>query len=159
MKTQISIMGLTLFYMLWSQIGLITQPDPENDSESGDEDDTESTPAQASTPAAPAVQDQERLQNAITIIHKGSYIAKFEVRYSQNGQEKVIEIGNKNMSYREVFIIPFGASNIQIKAWAMTGLVWAPWGQIYDMVLQPGDLNKCYTCTGTTLDRHWNNDC
>ncbi len=165
MNTQISIIGLTLFSIMCAQVGLMTQPDPETGDENEIENENNAEPtstpeAPATTPAAPVVQSQPKnLSNQIVIRNEGYYIGKFEIRYWYNGGEQLIQTGDKTIHYREVFEIPVGASNIQIKAWAATGLVWQPWGQIFDMALQPNDLNKCYTVKGTTLSRSWDNTC
>ncbi len=171
MNTQFSIIGLTLFSIIWAQVGLIIPPDPDtgDENEPGDENETENennaeptpTPeAPATIPAAPVVQSQPKnLSNKIVIRNEGFYIAKFEIRYWNSGAEQLIQTGDKKIHYREVFEIPAGASNIQIKAWAATGLVWSPWGQIFDLALQSNDLNKCYTVKGTTLSRSWDNTC
>jgi thiol-activated cytolysin len=96
--------------------------------------------------------------------HSGAYVAKFEVdwvepdergNYTQN---KVWESGEKTAGYSEQLDLPGDAQGVRLRAWAATGLVWDPWGQIIDVTLDGPD-NKCYRVTGTTLNRSWDNNC
>jgi len=50
--------------------------------------------------------------------------------------------------------MPGDARDVKIEAWAATGLVWDPWGEI--MSLSVGGPNqKTYKVTGTTLNRSY----
>ena len=91
--------------------------------------------------------------------HSGGYVAKYEITYNENGVDTKIETGNKTAGYSETFYFPGDATNIKLKGWAMTGLAWDPWGEIYNKSMEPADWYKCYKNVGTTLNRGWNNDC
>ena len=94
--------------------------------------------------------------------HAGGYVAKFEIEWTEpdaNGDYNVVKhwaSGEKTAGYSESVDIPADSKNVHLKAWAMTGLVWDPWGEILNIVVEGPD-NKTYRVTGTTLDRHWDN--
>ena len=95
----------------------------------------------------------------IKIVHDGWYIAKYEIKYSEDGVEKKIERSSKTKGYSETFNFPCTVKNINLAGWAATGLVWEPWGEIYNKTLDSSNWNKCYKNTGTMLNRNWNNEC
>jgi thiol-activated cytolysin len=92
--------------------------------------------------------------------HAGGYVAKFEIDWGAmpkaTTQNRQWTSGEKTAGYSESIDIPGDAKNVHLKAWAMTGLVWDPWGEILNIVVDGPD-NKTYRVTGTTLDRHWDN--
>ena len=94
--------------------------------------------------------------------HAGAYVAKFEIDWVEpdaNGDYTINrqwESGEKTSGYSESIELPGDAKNVHLKAWAETGLVWDPWGEILNKVIDGPD-NKNYRVTGTTLDRHWDN--
>jgi len=94
--------------------------------------------------------------------HAGGYVAKFEIDWVEPDAEGNYTVnrqwtsGEKTAGYSESIDIPGDAKNVHLKAWAMTGLVWDPWGEILNIVVDGPD-NKTYRVTGTTLDRHWDN--
>lgn len=98
---------------------------------------------------------------SIKLIHSGAYVAKYEIKYNNAGEEKKIETGNQTAGWSQTFYFPGDATNVRLSGWAMTGLVWAPWGEIYNKILTPEELkNKCITNTGTTLNRNFSvGDC
>jgi hypothetical protein len=110
----------------------------------------------------PTIQQKDTIiekDNFLNIIHQGFYIAKYEMTYKENGVERKIEIGGKTRSFKTTFNLSNTATDIKLKAWAMTGPVWTPWGEIYLLDLQKTDLNRCYRNTGTTLNRQWDHNC
>ncbi len=92
--------------------------------------------------------------------HSGAYVAKFEAdwvepdSYGNYSQNRIWESGQKTVGYTHQVDLPGDAQGIRLKAWAATGLVWDPWGEIMNVALSGPD-NKCYRVTGTTLDRGW----
>ena len=102
---------------------------------------------------------QDSCTQFIKLNHTGYYIAKYEINYTVNDEVKTILLSNKTKGYNETIIFPCRATQIKLKAWAMTGLVWEPWGEIYNKQLDSSTLNKCYNNFGTTLNRQWNNNC
>jgi hypothetical protein len=124
-------------------------PDAQSDTRAAN---TATSPA-AETPAAVTRDDARGI--SITLKHSGAYIARYEISYSEAGEEKKIEAREKTKGWTQTFVVPAGGTNIRLQAWAMTGLVWQPWGEIYNMVLQPR-TDYCYENTGTTLGRAFN---
>ena len=98
---------------------------------------------------------------SIQLIHSGAYVAKYEITYNNAGKEVKVETGNQTAGWKQTFYFPGDATNVRLGGWAMTGLVWAPWGEIYNKILTPEELkNKCITNTGTTLNRNFSvGDC
>lgn len=95
----------------------------------------------------------------IKLNHAGAYVAKYEITWNDNGQDRKIETGNKTAGWTETFYFPGDATNISVRGWAATGLVWDPWGEIYNKKMQAADMNKCLRNTGTTLGRSFDNNC
>jgi len=95
--------------------------------------------------------------------HAGAYVATFEVRWVENDEsgnptrQKKWESGKKTAGYSKQIDLPGDAHSIRLRAWADTGLVWDPWGEILNVALEGAD-NKCYRVTGTTLNRTWDNE-
>ena len=100
----------------------------------------------------------------VKFAHAGVYVAKFEVDWVEpdaNGnynQNKIWESGEKTIGYTHQVDLPGDSQGIRLKAWAATGLIWDPWGEILNVALTGPD-NKCYRVTGTTLNRGWDNNC
>ncbi len=100
----------------------------------------------------------------VKLQHSGAYVAKFEVDWVEPdaqgnyNQNKVWESGEKTAGYTHQVDLPGDAQGVRIKAWAATGLIWDPWGEIMNVALNGPD-NKCYRVTGTTLNRSWDNNC
>jgi thiol-activated cytolysin len=96
--------------------------------------------------------------------HSGGYVAKFEVTWTEADahgdftQNRHWESGKKTAGYSEQVDLPGDARNVRLKAQAATGLVWDPWGEIFNVALEGPD-NKCYRATGTTLHRTWDHSC
>ena len=96
--------------------------------------------------------------------HSGGYVAKYEVTWTEADgsgnytQNRSWESGHKTAGYSGQVDIPGDARNVRLKAWAATGLVWDPWGEIFNVALEGPD-NKCYRAKGTTLNRSWDNSC
>lgn len=128
--------------------------DPEAPDAQSDGSPASPGPQPVAATAAPAPRDEAR-EVSITLKHAGAYIAKYEISYSEAGVEKKIEASEKTRGWTQTYVVPPGGTNISLKAWAMTGLVWQPWGEIYNMVLQPR-TDYCYENTGTTLGRAFN---
>lgn len=95
----------------------------------------------------------------VKLVHAGAYVAKFTVKWSEpdaagNYSGKTWESGNKTAGYSITISMPGDARDVKIEAWAATGLVWDPWGEI--MSLSVGGPNqKTYKVTGTTLNRSY----
>jgi thiol-activated cytolysin len=97
----------------------------------------------------------------VRLVHDGGYVAKFEVTWSapdNNGSfvNKTWESGEKTAGYSYQQDLPGDAQGVRIKAWAATGLLWDPWGEIMNIALAGPD-NKTYRARGTTLNRSWDN--
>ena len=106
-----------------------------------------------------------RYPNAfVKFAHAGAYVAKFQVTWvdadAQGNyiQNKDWESGNQTAGYTHQADLPGDAQGVRLQAWAATGLVWDPWGEILNVSLDGPD-NKCYRVTGTTLNRSWDNNC
>lgn len=97
---------------------------------------------------------------SVKLAHSGAYVAKYLVSYTSNGAPIVIPHEGKTAGWTQVLNFPGDATNIRIQAWAATGLVWDPWGVIYDKYITPEELTgKCIRNHGTTLDRKWDYQC
>lgn len=96
--------------------------------------------------------------------HAGAYVAKAQVTWQEPDQhgnysvQRHWESGNKTAGWSQTLDVPGDAHGLRLKAWAATGLVWDPWGEILNIALEGPD-NKCYRFTGTTLGRSWDNNC
>lgn len=94
----------------------------------------------------------------------GGYVAKFQVTWTQadaSGNytiDKNWESGNKTAGWSQQVDVPGDARNLRLRGWAATGLVWDPWGEIFNVALEGPD-NKCYHAYGTTLNRKWDHNC
>ena len=106
-----------------------------------------------------------RYPNAfVKFAHAGAYVAKFQVTWVEADaqgnytQNKDWESGNQTAGYTRQVDLPGDAQGVRLQAWAATGLVWDPWGEILNVSLNGPD-NKCYRATGTTLNRSWDNNC
>ncbi|UPG88067.1 thiol-activated cytolysin family protein [Luteibacter aegosomaticola] len=89
--------------------------------------------------------------------HSGGYVAKAEVTWKEgdaNGNlvDRKWESGQKTAGWSYTLDVPGDAQNLRLKAWAKTGLVWDPWGEILNVALE-GPNNKTYVFRGTTLNR------
>jgi thiol-activated cytolysin len=99
----------------------------------------------------------------VKLAHSGVYVAKFEAdwvepdAYGSYNQNKVWESGQQTVGYTHQVDMPGDAQGVRLKAWAATGLIWDPWGEIMNVALTGPD-NKTYRVTGTTLDRSWHTD-
>lgn len=86
----------------------------------------------------------------------GAYVAKTEVTWreaDQHGNYTVDhkwESGQQTAGWSHTLDIPGDAHDLRLKAWAKTGLVWNPWGEIMNVALEGPD-QKCYRYKGTTL--------
>jgi thiol-activated cytolysin len=96
--------------------------------------------------------------------HDGAYVAKAEVTWVDSDQlgnplPRKWESGKKTAGWTQTVDIPGDAHGLRLKAWADTGLVWDPWGEILNIALEGPD-NKCYRFKGTTLiGRGYDNKC
>jgi thiol-activated cytolysin len=96
---------------------------------------------------------------AVKIRHSGAYVAKFSVTWDQPNAQgkpepKSWESGNKTAGYTATIPLDGDATNIRVQGWAKTGLVWDPWGEIFNEV-EAGPINRTYIAKGTTLGRKW----
>ena len=100
----------------------------------------------------------------VKFAHAGAYVARFQVTWAEADaqgnytQNKDWESGNQTAGYTHQVDLPGDAQGDELQAWAATGLVWDPWGEILNVSLDGPD-NKCYRVTGTTLNRSWDNNC
>jgi thiol-activated cytolysin len=94
----------------------------------------------------------------VRLDHAGGYVAKYEMTYDDNGAPRKVETGEKTAGWSQTFYFPGDATNVTLKGWAMTGLVWDPWGEIYNLKLGADGINKCYKNGGTTLNRNYTRD-
>lgn len=96
----------------------------------------------------------------VKVVNKGAYIARFNLTWDEPNKPNIIwDSGGKTIGFEQRIDLPGNATNIRLKIEAMTGLVWDPWGGVINKVLQPNELNRCYRAYGTTLSRHWDNNC
>ncbi|HEV2099259.1 MAG TPA: thiol-activated cytolysin family protein [Stellaceae bacterium] len=106
-----------------------------------------------------------RYPNAfVKFAHSGAYVAKFQVTWAEADAQGNYtrsmdwESGNQTVGYTHQVDLPGDAQGVRLHAWAATGLIWDPWGEILNIALDGPD-NKCYRVTGTTLNRSWDNNC
>jgi len=98
----------------------------------------------------------------VRMVHDGGYVAKFEVTWQEpditgtHVANKQWDSGEKTAGYSYQLDLPGDAQGVRVKAWAATGLVWDPWGEIMNISLNGPD-NKTYRARGTTLNRSWDN--
>lgn len=142
----------TLCMALFVQTNLFAQVVPEEEEKEEEEKTEEVSP----TPPPKVVLDE--VERYVTLIHAGAYIAKYEISYQNNGKKELIQTDNKSAGWTQTFRFPRTATDIHLIGWAMTGLMWALWGEFYNKILQPEDLNKCYRNTGTSLNRNWKSE-
>jgi len=97
--------------------------------------------------------------------HAGAYVAKAQVTWIEAdplGNYTIVkkwESGKKTAGWTQTVDIPGDAHGLRLKAWADTGLIWDPWGEILNIALEGPD-NKCYRFKGTTLiGRGYDNNC
>lgn len=96
---------------------------------------------------------------SVKIRHSGAYVAKFSVTWEQPDasgkfQSRSWESGNKTAGYTATVPLDGDVRNVRVQGWAKTGLVWDPWGEIFNDV-QAGPINRTYIAKGTTLGRKW----
>jgi len=112
-------------------------------------------------PSLPPQSDPALARKAVSFVrleHDGLYVAKFTVGWQERDEtgsyvDKSYASGEVTMGYAHQVDMAADAINLHIEAWAATGLVWDPWGQI--MSLSPSTpTNKRYRVSGTTLDCH-----
>jgi hypothetical protein len=161
MKNRISVSGFVLCLFFFLPYFAFTQ----NEETEVEEDEpielegSQNTQDQASKPDVKN-DDNASNQSFVKFNHRGAYIARYEITYQdENGKTQSIAIKDKTAGWQQTFYFNKNATQIRIKAEAMTGLVWDPWGLIYDKIIQLSELNKCYRNTGTTLNRQWDNEC
>jgi thiol-activated cytolysin len=92
----------------------------------------------------------------------GWYVGRFHMSWQTSdaqgnpGPTQEWNSGNQTAGYTQKVDLPGDASNIHIKGEAATGLVWNPWQEAMNQVVN-GVPNKWYRIYGTTLDRKWDN--
>ena len=94
----------------------------------------------------------------VTFFNMGGFEAKFELRYTYNGEEVVSETGIMRLGNKQTYNIPPYATDVWIIGKEQTGLVWEGWRTVFDLRF-PSPPNKCYKLYGTTLKPKWDNDC
>lgn len=96
----------------------------------------------------------------IKFVQEGWFLAHFELTWDEPGRPNMsLKENGKMKGWQNVAYLPGEATNIRLKIQNDTGLVWQPQREIFNKVLQPEDLNKCYRLTGTTLGSGYDNDC
>jgi Thiol-activated cytolysin beta sandwich domain len=96
----------------------------------------------------------------IKIVQDGWYNANFDVIWDEPERPNQSWKGHgKTKGWQDTVYLSGEATNIRLKMQNDTGLVWQPQREIFNRVLQPSDLNKCYRVTGTTLGSSYDNDC
>lgn len=96
----------------------------------------------------------------IKVVQDGWYVAHFELTWDEPNRPNLSrKESGKTKGWQEVFHVPGESTNIRLKMTNDTGLVWQPQREIFNKVMQPSDLNKCYRTTGTTLGSASDNDC
>jgi len=99
----------------------------------------------------------------VKLRHTGAYVARFFVDWKEkdnkgNTVDKSYRSGNKTAGWFYSVQLPGDATNVRLRAEAATGLVWDPWGEIFN-IAENGPTNKCYRAKGTTLHRRYDHDC
>ncbi len=99
----------------------------------------------------------------VKLVHGGAYVTRFFVNWKEkdnNGNyvDKSYESRNQTHGWTYSVQLPGDAIQVRIRAEAATGLVWNPWGEVFN-VLESGPTNKCYRAHGQTLNRKYNNAC
>jgi thiol-activated cytolysin len=98
----------------------------------------------------------------IGLWHDGAYVAKFHLSWQitdaqgNAGAMQEWDSGEKTVGYSQKVNLPGDASNIHITAEDATGLVWQPWNEALNVVVN-GPPNQWYRIYGTTLNPHWDN--
>ena len=96
----------------------------------------------------------------IKFVQGGWFNANFDLTWDEPGKPNLSwKEHGKTKDWQYVVNLPGEATNIRLKMQNDTGLVWQPQREIFNRVLQPSDLNKCYRLTGTTLGSGYDNDC
>ena len=95
----------------------------------------------------------------VKVQHSGGYVAKFTVTWDAPNDTGVFvaqswSSGNKTAGFSYTVGLDGDVRNVRVQAWAATGLVWDPWGEIFNDV-QGGPINRTYIAKGTTLHRSW----
>ena len=86
--------------------------------------------------------------------HSGWYVAKFYLSWTEDGKPKSWASGQKTAGYSQKIYLKNNPKNIHIVAQAKTGLIWQPWGEIWNLKY-PGPPNATFTAKGTTLNRKY----
>ena len=87
---------------------------------------------------------------AIRVHNMGGYNAGYWLNYKL-GQQTLGQELHLNLGEGHEFQIPAGATDISLVAYSYTGLVWAPWKEIYHHKMGRSMIDHCYTNWGTTL--------
>lgn len=96
----------------------------------------------------------------IKFVQDGWFNANFDITWDEPGKpNQSWKEHGKTKDWQYVVYFPGEATNIRLKMQNDTGLVWQPQKEIFNKVLQPDDLNKCYRLHGTTLGSVWDNNC
>ena len=95
----------------------------------------------------------------VKVTHDGGYIGYFSATWEEPDPADIEKFvtkerkeDGKTAGWQAKFDFPGDASNIRLKLENDTGIVWQPRREIFNRVLLPVDLNRCYTVTGTTLN-------
>ena len=86
------------------------------------------------------------------------YVVKFDVSWIEPDSkgnytvQKSWASGEQTSGYGYTLQLPGDARSVHLHAEAATGLVWSPWGEIFNLMIDGPD-NKTYKATGTTLNR------
>ena len=87
--------------------------------------------------------------------HSGWYTAKFYMSWLDDDGPHNWASGEKTSGYsKKIFFKGKNPRKIHISAHARTGLVWQPWGNIWDLHFQ-SPPNTTFTAKGTTLGREY----
>lgn len=94
----------------------------------------------------------------VTFFNEGGFVARFELKYRYQGEEKKFETGHMQLGNKKTYSIPPAATDVRVKGEEQTGLVWEGWRTVFDKKFD-GPPNNCFRLYGTTLHPKWNNDC
>lgn len=89
---------------------------------------------------------------AVMVRNAGAYVARFSVDYGLNGERKKEDSGDFTAGVNKTIDAPEGATDVHVKAEAMTGLVWNPWSTIFEQIYPDLAGVKRFTVRGTTLN-------
>lgn len=93
----------------------------------------------------------------VKLSHSGGYVAKFTVTWDAPNDKGVYgsqswSSGNKTAGFSYTVALDGDVRNVRVQAWAATGLVWDPWGEIFND--RHGAQEVCAAVNGLRCRHH-----